>query len=428
MKKFLFIFISVVFAVSFSGCFRRCYPEKEELIPSSLGKAEDFWLYKGNLRSRTDGTEEELLFTEFTYEENRYSVEQLYLWDYYYATPTHKIFFLYMTDDRTEFFLYMYDYAEKSGQCLQSFTEWPRIFFGSILYIVLDETKLAYDLNGNLIGGEEFEFGDGDDPIYLLYEANYKNDFYYSIYRKARNANENAYIEWWYNGEIHTAAIPVYHFTNKEATEQYIYLIASQIVYAVNRETGEVSRHDLSVVTYSSNKYIDAYRNIESIYFEDGAAYFFSCVYYYKNEDDTDWKYCLHKIKGNEFTQVAEFNSKQREAEMRKDGDFFYFQIETGLFSGTYTYYRYNLKSGQLKKVARKYFRGEKVGDIGSAIQKKKVGEYAFYITSKSYGFGEMGWFEGGRCYYLNREHNEVTEVMQYRFDSKYFFDDICEF
>ena len=45
---------------------------ESEVIPDSLGAPEGLWLYKGNLRSRTDGTEEEALLTSLSVGETEY--------------------------------------------------------------------------------------------------------------------------------------------------------------------------------------------------------------------------------------------------------------------------------------------------------------------------------------------------------------------
>ena len=65
-----------------------------EVIPASLGEEEGLWLYKGNTRPRTDGTEEETLLTSVTVGETEYGEEDYKIIRYKYVSGTFEIFYI----------------------------------------------------------------------------------------------------------------------------------------------------------------------------------------------------------------------------------------------------------------------------------------------------------------------------------------------
>ena len=56
-----------------------------DVIPDTLGTSEGLWLYKGNMRSRTDGMEEEKLLTSLTVGEEEYGAEDFTVVSYKYV-------------------------------------------------------------------------------------------------------------------------------------------------------------------------------------------------------------------------------------------------------------------------------------------------------------------------------------------------------
>ncbi|MDE6058555.1 MAG: hypothetical protein K2G44_00725 [Clostridia bacterium] len=566
MKKFAKLFFIFATAIFLTFCFTACkysYPSKEEVRPKVLGKQEGLWLYKGNMRSRTDGSESESLLKEITLDGETYTADEFSIYNYCYAPQAHKIFFVLSVFELSvedSYFLYLYDYEHKSGEylsalpyeeirmklcenntvCIDSentnliydvegnllratdgfesevllkeisvdgitytaddisvynfhyITKVHKIFFvlsvedayflylydnehksgeylsalpheeikiklceNDTVYIDSENTKLIYDLEGNLL--HEFHMPEEDQNSfeeYHILEADYQNGVFYKLYKHSivvweegendiygpwqvvwieseggihvGNWKHDYYIEWWEDGETHIAQLPdKFGFRTVKVTAGNIYLIGDKQITDVDKASEKAYGFNLGEVEYSS-KYIDARRHVDDIYFDD-AAYVFSVAYFYKNEHDTDWKYYLHKIQDGECTQVGEFDSGNYNTEMNvyQGGLYFRFDLDGRGGKNSYTYYKYDLSSGELKKIKEKDYHAEKALPT---VEKKQVGEYSFYVTSVAYRRDNFIIMHVEHCYYLNREYNGKTEIMQYSFESEYLYDDICEF
>ena len=170
----------------------------EDMIPEELGKPEGLWLYRGNERMRSDGSESERLLKEITlggvsYSENEYTIDE---YNIVYCTDTKTIFYgLGRTEDDGTHrnHVVMYDYSAKTAVEIGEFEE-RQIITASETYVFLcnvynnSDTGTLYTHRGELVA----EGLKG----HLLHDFVGAWKYYY-------NTDETTFT-YWRNGETHS--------------------------------------------------------------------------------------------------------------------------------------------------------------------------------------------------------------------------------
>lgn len=448
MKKWFAVLMAIVTvfvcAFTLSACEER--PTKEEVTPTVLGGHEGLWLYRGNTRSRTDGSERETLMTSVTVGDKEYATEDVSIRDLCYATSVHKIFFVLSAtnvESTDENFLYLFDYELKTGKYVCTLKA-PATYIevdnkNKMAFVENAAEKLLFDLEGNLLYSvhESIDY----EEVYSYSLCGYSNGVFYSSYRLARwvqvdeyqyEPEYTYYLEWWEDGTTHVLETrSAYQASDVHVTKTHIFLRSGGKITSINLKTETLLEHNFSVVDYSSSGYVDASASVMHIYYADDAVYVLSLAYLYKNKEDYDNVYYFTKISDEGCIVLGTFDVPGNYgSEMHEYDGSIYIRLCTGGRGSRYyyKYFRYDMQSGQLSKILKNAYHGEGSGADYSTESKKVVGEYKFYVTSREYGYSGFMWGPEGRCYYLNREYKGETEIMQYSFENSYFYDDICAF
>ena len=447
-KPFAFIIAIISFlicAVCLSACAK--HPTKAEVTPTVLGAHEGLWMYSGNTRSRTDGTEQETLMESVTVEGVELSTEDFIIRNYCYLTSASKVFFALTENgnDRTgESFLYLYDYKEKTGKYICALSV-PSTHFeadedNKIMYITCGTEKFLCGSEGNIL----YSMAQDEEYIrkYDYYFSGYSNGVFYCSYRLAEwvqvseytNTVEYSYkIEWWKDGETHTIEIPEALEKNPSrnitVTDSHLFIADDYEIISINLNTRSLIRESFKKIEYSTEEYESATRSIGRTYYSDDAAYVLTVAYFNKDADDYDIRYYFFKITDEGATKISEFGAK---------GNYGYdfHEYEGSIYiricldgRGRTNYYRYDLENGKLTGIKKSSYRAENKSSASAKRREKQVGDYRFFVTSRGYGNDTfMGFGYAGYCYYLNREYNGATEILQYSFESTNFFDDVCPF
>ena len=418
-NRFYKLFVIILFVVLItamlvgSGCVEPDRRETaEDCIPSEIGSPEGLWLYKKNMRMRTDGSEsEELITTVITPSGNECKINNWTIYHYEYISEAQKILFVVTASN--EIFLYGYDYKNKQGTALCDLpTKKVSISYeNNRIYVKCDSLGLLYDYDFNLLSDEIIgDFSDGIVYIHTRYID-------YDCFR------------WWANG-IHTLNLPINPNGVKiRICGDYFYLFYyDSSIVAVNMYTEEFTRFDVFDTSFDPQKYSGARRMFENIYFNGTDLYVFSVIYkdLLKNPDETDWFYELHKITNDKAQLIYDFGSARWGAVMHVYENNLYFEVKH-VGNLNIKYYCHNTKTGKTSLIPKSSYHTTPT-TINRVDTKKIVGKYEFYITSVSWGYSGFMSAPAGYCYYLMRKHGNKEEVMQYSFEHSYFYDDICEF
>ncbi len=453
MKKWLAALIAIVTvfvcAFSLSACEER--PTKEEVTPAVLGGHEGLWLYRGNTRSRTDGSEREMLMKSVTVGDKEYATEDVIIRDLYYATSAHKIFFVLSVtnveneaasdvESAEEHFLYLFDYELKTGKYICPLaapeTDIEIDNKNNKAYVENAAEKFLFDLEGNLLytTHESVPY----EQVYNYGLCGYSSGVFYSYYRFVHwveveenqfEPEYNYYIEWWEDGKTHVLETQSSFYASKaKVTKTHLYFWADRKITSINLKTETVLEYDFNDINYPAADYVRATGSIMEIYYADDSVYVLSLAYLYKNDEDYDNKYYFTKISDEACIVVETVNvAGNYGSEMHAYDGSLYIRICTN-GHGYNKYYRYDMKSGQWNRITKNNYHGADSGENYSTSHKKIVGEYEFYVTSREYGYSGFMWGPEGYCYYLNREYKGETEIIQYSFENSYFYDDICAF
>lgn len=421
-KKFYQVFVRILFAVLItallicSGCVEPDRRETaEDCIPSEMGSPEGLWLYKGNLRMRTDGSgSEDLITSVVSPSGNEYGKNDWKIKSCNYITEAQKILFVITAPD--EIFLYGYNYKNKQGNALYDLpsTKINMSYANNRIYVKCDTLGLLYDFDFNLLS-DEIDGGYAEGIVY-----------------KHSHGKDCNYFKWWSNG-IHNIILPMNAYSPEvKIYGDYIYLCyADDSMIAVNMHTEEFTKFDVFGTSFDPKQYSSARRIFESFYFNGTDLYVFSVIYKHllKDPDETDWFYELHKITNNRAELIYDFGSARWGALMQVYENNLYFQVKRGGRESNIYYYCHNTKTGKTSEISKSDYHTTPTTTAATKVNNAKiVGEYEFNTTSVGWGYSGFMSAPAGYCYYLIRKHGNKEEVMQYSFDHAYFYDDICEF
>ena len=393
-RKFSILAIAIAACLALSGC--RLLTQ-EDMIPEHLGEPEGLWLYKGNERMRTDGSEQASLFEDI--EIDGETVADFSIDQYLYCTDAGTAFFSLEVD--TKYYLYLFDYVEKSGQILWETQN--RLSMSSsdeCVFVSTSRNGLLYRHDGELLSadiGTGFFFQDG-----LLCRI-----------------TDTAFC-WWEEDGLHSITPSGLTWETRRYSHSD-YFVQNRIFCFVGN--GTVFFIDLEQETLTDLAYEGKWSQQRQI---DEAAYFLTYT-----SPDSPYNYRLYEVKDGTLRLACTFPSEAKVSFGNcGDGTINFVcdyrsaaQIESVegapapvlTSSGTTAYCYYSIKDGKLRDGSIEI--AKKAEDADAFV----CGEYSFWVSYRAYG----GWFDGGRCYYLNRKHDGIEEIMQYSFDNDgYFFDD----
>lgn len=380
-----------------------------DVIPDTLGEVEGLWLYKGNKRSRTDGTEEEKLLTSVTVGDEEYGEEDFEIISYTYVRESSEIFYIIQIGDDCRLCHYNYRTKESSDLYDLPDSETPQndlVQVSDSLVYVADRAIFSY--NAELMYDDYYGTLDGN----IVYDITGREFLYFM------------------NGEKHV--VPLDASFPSDAYQRYgnyVYLVGSDF-YAINLDTEECTL--LSIFNTSR----DTYRSYDDFYYMDGSLFVLTKNYPMGSNVEERY-YQLIRITGASATVVYDFGAVSNVC-MSIDGSTIYLEKEVEGDKRS-QYAAYDSKTGEMKRASSKKFEnGKTTSDlkkpekISGHIRRLTVGEYTFYVDSIGYDkqYGMIGAYYDKTCYYLMRIHGDTEEFMQYSLNINrgYFFDDICEF
>lgn len=385
-----------------------------DVIPESMGEAEGLYLYRGNERSLTDGSEKEKLLISVTVGENTYGEDEFIIHSYRYVSETFEIF--YLVEVGGEYRVYHYNYLSKtSGDvCAVPTPENPQDYkfkvSDTLVYLYNNRTAkgVLFSRNAKLLY-EGFPLGILDSD--LLYDD-----------------TEDEIFRWFMNGEYREVSLLAGDYVRESLRlGNYMYLLGKIGVYAVSLNTGEAA-------PLNGFDWNEQFIHSDGVYERDGSLYLL-LKRTYDTTNERLYAKRFYVFSGNNARLIYDFGDDNYSAEMRVNGEKIFFRKsdQQGV-----KYYGYNTVTGEFRRVARGALRGSVSPDELNKEEKTEpeeltVGSYTFYVTSMGYD-DEPDYFMGGShytktCYYLMRRYGGKEEVMQYNLHgSGYFFDDIREF
>ena len=408
--KKLLSFCSVIILLLcflFSGCNITI----DDYIPETFGEPEGLYLYNGNIRSFTDGSEQTEILTEITLGETVYGLDDFKIHSIAYMTETHEIFYTVSVNEKC--LVWHVNYQSKISEFLYEFSEGETAFLEISDYYVLaksNSTGVLFDKNAETV-----------DYIFCGFTLN--QDVLYKI-------DDNTF-EFWKDGKVTTVEIQLQQKPYKTfCLGNYFYMFGVDKAVSVSLDSGETNYFNIKENTKGNVYYI--YRS----YVMDNTLYFvlngnlntlwkaengeFEVVHTYSDEN------CTNNTKGKTYEkselQIVNYGNGiinlKYTCRWRSRSDYSYHE---------HSFY-YDAERGEINKGSKSIPESEP--------EVLTVGGYSFYITQRYYGHPLWGSFAGdtGYYYYLNREKDGKTDIMQYKRVSSFdddagkMFDDICEF
>lgn len=407
LKKISFLILSVLAAAATVLPFTACATEKEleDILPKKYGESEGLYLYRGNVKSRTDGSEKQPVLQNVELDGETYGKEDFKVTDYAYATAVNKIFFT-LTANRQEI-LYLYDYKAGTGEKLYAADSLEIAASDKYAYVTDDknEKSFLYSLaDGTLVCDEIYGTLGGDllykrDVVYDETEEEWKDRFSYFYGDSVKEAfSEQNRLDLRY----------LYQYEN------YVYFLSYTSPCVINLDDGTVN--DL-------NFEHGVPRNYDTHLCTDGL--YTLTTRYVENGDKTQTLYTLYKLSGGQAETDYEFGNNLYGNTMLAVQGTLYFHMRTS--RNTYTY-RYDAKKKNLRRLS------SLPKEQPSRTQELSVGGYKFYVENKRYNEYQFAGYlpipipSYKWCYFLYREKDGKTDIMQYSTESRKLFDDICEF
>lgn len=407
--------------------FAACKPleprDEVDVIPDTLGASEGLWLYKGNRRTRTDGTEEEKLLTSLTVDGEEYGAEDFKIVSYLYVKGTCEIFYIILIGDDCR--LCHYNYLTKDSSDLYDLpdTESPRD------YHMNASDSIVYTTNDTVRFGVIFSC-----TAQFMYE-----DFYGTlngdvVYRITGTGDEYVF-EYIRDGEKHTVVCDeAIRYHSPARYGNYFYCFGTT-AHAIDLEKEEW------VALYTLQTPDHEYYTSADRYYLNGSLYVLTCAYS-RDHDNDDSFYRFIRITGASAKVEYDFGNAPYGIYMTINGSTFYFHKDAERDIQN-QFFAYDAKKGSMKRItAGTYRRGkgqttEELQEAAAkaAAEKDKelaVGGYTFYVDSIGYDkqSGMFSSYYAKTCYYLMRRNGDTEEFMQYSLNKNhgYFFDDIREF
>ena len=407
-KKFLFFcggIIVLLLCFILSGCSFLF----ADFVPETFGAPEGLYLYKGNIRSFTDGSEPTEILSEITLGERTYGPDEFEIISLAYITETHEIFYLVSVDQ--QYSLWHVNYKSKVSELLYEFPKGERANLKADDYYVLAQSStvgVLFDKNAEMISDAYLGFALEKDVVYKI---------------------DNGIFEFWKDGK--TAEVKILLQPKNDIIfylGDYFYIFGEEKAVSVSLTSGKTvyldmveysvspPQHGFPAYGFDVSRVMDdalffvLYGNYNTLWKAENGS--FEILHTYSDEN------CIkHKFDNRIYKRAnLEFNDYGK--------GILNFRYSCSWYKGgveewyDYHDFYYNAKNGKVR-------RGRK------SVPKSKpealtVGGYKFYISERH--------SLTGRYYYLNREKNGKKEIVQYMYKSEDgsapepFYDDICEF
>lgn len=418
MKKALASLFAVVlcalFAFALGGCVFRT---EKEVIPTKFGKPEGLYLYAGNRRMNTDGSDGEDVLTTVeidgqTYQSGEFTVSHVSS----YIPEKHLAYFI--IDLNENRYVYLYDYLEKTGKVADTLPYGESIEYSSSkthFFVRTESVNILYSAEG---------------VLYEDFDGTLKDDLLYSI-------DDGTKFEWVYNGKYHyVKSERDRYFIEKymHKSGKYVYFYRSDARYkgftSVDLETGEYYRppllNDEQTFPYDDSFWLNGDEK-ECCHLADGSLYLLLIFVEDTSDGDSKWHTYLYKVTGGEVTVEYYFKNPRYGSYILGTNENYIYVAAKYNGRAFNTYYSYDKRSGKTKKVSR---------PSGNEFSERRdnyirVGKYEFFTETVEYRIPDSNQMFGsrvGRCHYLYRKANLKKEIMRYSLDSNDFYDDICTF
>ena len=390
-----------------------------DVIPEELGQSEGLWLYCGNKRSRTDGTEEETLLTSVTIDEVEYGEEEFEVVTYHYVRSTYEIFYVLSIGE--QYRAYHYNYLTQESCDLGALEAAERAYD----YRISASPSLVYLCNSRTRNGTIYS-----PEAELLYEDFYDGTLDGDIIYRVSSYD----FTYFKDGAYHKIALNAsYHASEYFRCGNYVYFLGKEGC-GVDLETEEV-------FPLSATDAENGMLNLQEFYITDGVLYVLSVNYVTNRNNETEQLTRLYKVSGKEARLLFDFGNAPYGIRMGIDGEFIYF-TQKGARAIQTKYFVFRMNTEQMQRISKK------AGGRGSTpeeIRRKEaaneraanlraelsVGEYTFYVTSIPYDDQPslFGTAYTKTCYYLMRDFGGKSEVLQYSLNGNggHFYDDIRE-
>lgn len=211
------------------------------------GTSDGLWLYKGNERMRTDGSERDRILKEIELDGVLCGEEDYTVLQTVYCTDGGVIFYELQKGDDS--FLYLYDYVNKEGQQFGvSYKSMKIKTSDTYVYVTgttddreyFGKTDVLFQRDGTFVtyveknGFHPFGFSLDEDVLW----GHYYNSLDFSLE-----------VDWWRAGEWHTMSFPqfvhedYYNFWERyiHYASPYAYFVGKTSAYALNFATGGLS-------------------------------------------------------------------------------------------------------------------------------------------------------------------------------------------
>ncbi len=404
---------AVIMAFSLIGC--AVEPRSAaDVIPESIGKPEGLWLYRGNVRMRTDGSQAENILSDIQINDVSYSKDDYSVCKSAYLAEEHVVFYIVELSDNARHIV-RYDYKNKTTSHVYDISDIAEddlcIQYSDEYYYVSDsqnERGLLFSSTGELLCDSIYGVLNGD----LLHDG-------------INNGLAHYTFTWYKNGKVHSVESKVagVAFSCRDMVyyNDYCYFLDARLPRVVDAVGGKLSDLNIKADDKSAAVFVEDY-------YEYGGHLYLLTLHY---EDDLHI-YRLFDVYGSEARLVYNFgNGSHGGAKMKVNGSMMYFSLP---YDGRHVkYFSYNAATDKIKRVFSKdYTKGSSTQSASRTDIKKRVGEYTFYVDSIGYDDqpNMMGTSYTKTCYYLMREHKGKSEIMQYSLNGNggKFFDDICNF
>lgn len=121
--------------------------------PTDPVTPDGLWLYYGNSRSRTDGSEKADILTTVEINGSEFGADEYEIIEINYAVDTHEIFYSLRAADAT--YVYCYDYKEKTGEIKYSFPSDVKgvktYFSDTYAYVRSENIGALFTLDGQFV-------------------------------------------------------------------------------------------------------------------------------------------------------------------------------------------------------------------------------------------------------------------------------------
>lgn len=409
-KKFLPFCIGIIILLL---CFvlSGCHITIDDYIPETLGEPEGLYLYNGNIRSLTDGSEQTEILDEITLGDSVYKSDDFKINSIAYMTETNEIFYSLSVDNKC--LVWHINYKSKVSEFLYEFPEGEQAYLEANNYYILaqsNSTGILFDKNTEIINDTFCGFTLDQDVLYKI---------------------DNETFEFWKDGKFTKVDIQLQSKYYKAFyLGNYFYIFGNEKAVSVSLDSGKTKFFDL--FENSEGDVCGIYRWAAM----DNALFFILIGNY-----NTLWK-----AENGVFEVVHAYSDKNcpniKNGEVYEESRLTIKDYGKGIVNFSYSCcwrrgseylyhnhsFYYDTESGKVKE-------GKKTIPA-SEPEVLIVGDYSFYITKRYYGHPLWGSFAGetGYYYYLNREKDGIKNIMQYKYvsssgnETDKMFDDICEF